>query len=40
MKEKTTWKHRRRLEDNIETDLEGIGWEGVDWIYPTRHRDS
>jgi hypothetical protein len=23
---------RRRWEDNIRTDLRGIGWEGVDWI--------
>jgi hypothetical protein len=23
---------RRRYEDNIEMDLEELGWEGVDWI--------
>jgi hypothetical protein len=31
---------RRRLEDNIRTDLNEIGWEIVNWIYLTQDRDK
>jgi hypothetical protein len=29
-----------RWEDNIEMNLRKIGWEGMDWIYLTQHRDK
>jgi hypothetical protein len=31
--------HSHRWEANIKTDLEGIGWEGVDWIHLAQARD-
>jgi hypothetical protein len=30
---------RRRWEDNIKTDLQVVGWEGVDWIYMAQDRE-
>jgi hypothetical protein len=30
---------RRRCEDNIEMDLQEVGWEGVDWIDMAQDRD-
>jgi hypothetical protein len=30
---------RRRWEDNIKTDLQEVGWEGVDWIAMAQDRD-
>jgi hypothetical protein len=30
---------RRRWEDNIEIDLQEVGWRGVNWIDLARHRD-
>jgi hypothetical protein len=30
---------RLRLEDNIKTDLQEVGWEGVDWIDMAQDRD-
>jgi hypothetical protein len=30
---------RRRREDNIKTDLQEVGWEGMDWIYMAQDRD-
>jgi hypothetical protein len=29
---------RRRWEDNCNTDLKGIGWEGVKWIHVAQDR--
>jgi hypothetical protein len=31
---------RRRWEDNITTDLQEVGWEGVYWIDMAQDRDS
>jgi len=30
---------RRRWEDNIKTDLQKVGWGGVDWLAPVQERD-
>jgi hypothetical protein len=30
---------RRRWEDNIKTDLEEVGWVGMDWIELAQDRD-
>jgi hypothetical protein len=35
----TTWKTRRRLEDNIKTDLREVGWGGMDWIDLAPYKD-
>jgi hypothetical protein len=32
-------KHKRRLEDNIKTDLKEVGWRGIDWINLALDRD-
>jgi hypothetical protein len=29
-----------RWDDNIKTDLRGIGWGGMDWIHLTQNRDQ
>jgi hypothetical protein len=34
----TTWKPRHRREDNIETNLQKLGW-GMDWIDLAQDRD-
>ena len=39
-RKETTWKTQRRCEDNIKTDLNGIGWEGADWIQLTQNREN
>jgi len=31
---------RRRWEDNIKTDLQEVGWDGMDWIDLVQDRDS
>jgi len=31
---------RRRWEDNVEFDLQKVGWGFVDWVYLTHYRDS
>jgi hypothetical protein len=31
---------RRRWEDNIKTDLQELGYEGMDWIELAKDRDS
>jgi len=31
---------RHRWEDTIKTDLQGMEWEGVDWIYLVQGRDK
>jgi hypothetical protein len=31
---------RPRWEDNIKMDLQGIGWEGLDWIDLAQDRDN
>jgi hypothetical protein len=31
---------RRRWVDNIKIDLREIGWDGIDWIDLTQHRDQ
>jgi hypothetical protein len=36
---KTTWKTRRRWEDNIKIDLEEVGLGDMDWIDLVRDRD-
>ena len=30
---------RRRWEYNIKMDLQEVGWEGMEWIYPAQDRD-
>jgi hypothetical protein len=30
---------RRRCEDNIKMDLQGVGWLGIDWIDMAQDRD-
>jgi hypothetical protein len=30
---------RRRWEDNIEMELQEVGWEGVDWFHMAQDRD-
>jgi hypothetical protein len=32
-------RYRRRWEDNIETDVKEMSWEGVDWIDMAQDRD-
>ena len=32
-------RHRRRWEDNIKKDLQGVGCEGMDWIDVVQYRD-
>jgi hypothetical protein len=31
---------RRKWVDNIEMDLRGVGWDGVDWIDVAQDRDQ
>jgi hypothetical protein len=31
---------RHRWVDNIKIDLKEIGWDGMDWIHLTKHRDQ
>jgi hypothetical protein len=31
---------RRRWGNNIEKDLRGIGWDGIDWIHRAQNRDQ
>jgi hypothetical protein len=33
-------RHKFRWEDNIKTDLRGIGWEFVDWINLAQDRED
>jgi hypothetical protein len=33
-------KTRHRCEDDINVNLKGIGWKGVDWIHMARDRDK
>jgi hypothetical protein len=33
-------RHRNRWEDNIQMDLRGTGWDGVDWIHLAQDRDQ
>jgi hypothetical protein len=40
LKEDTTWKPRRRWEDNIRMDLRETVWEGVDWMHLVQNRDQ
>jgi len=35
-----TWKTRRRWEDNIKMDLQGVGCVDMDWIELTQDRDG
>jgi hypothetical protein len=35
----TTWKPRRRWEDNIKMDLQEVGFEGMGWIDLAQDRD-
>ena len=39
LRERTTWKTRRRWEENIKTDLQEVGCGGVDWIELVQDRD-
>jgi hypothetical protein len=32
-------RHRRRWEDNIEIDLQEVGWGGMEWIAVAENRD-
>jgi hypothetical protein len=34
------WRRRFRLEDNINMDLKGIWYEGVDWIHLAQDREK
>jgi hypothetical protein len=38
--EETTWKTRRKWEDNINVDIGEIGWGDMDWIYVAQDRDQ
>jgi hypothetical protein len=33
-------RHKRRWEDNNQTDLREIGWEGADWMHLAQERDK
>jgi hypothetical protein len=36
----TTWKTKRRWEDNIKMDLQEVGSGGIDWIELAQDRDT
>jgi hypothetical protein len=36
---RTLGRARHRWEDNIKMDLQGVGWEGMDWTYLAQDRD-
>jgi hypothetical protein len=39
-RKETTWKTRRRWEDNIKIDLRVIEWGGMDWIDLAQNMDQ
>jgi len=39
LRERTTWKPRRRWEDNIKMHLQEVGCGGMDWIELAQDRD-
>jgi hypothetical protein len=39
LRERTTWKSRRRWDDNIKLYIQEMGWGGMDWIDLAKERD-